>query len=103
MTAIGTTDFINFNKSASATTLCNNLNPYNSTSDICGSASLAGNGFEWGDGDLDLKLFLLLSEAHSLYGMSINTIVGVWPTVEAWCNADSVERQELLVEQTRTG
>lgn len=103
MTGIGTTSFISFNKSASATTLCNNLNPYNSTSDICSSSSLAGDGFECGDGDLVLKLSLLLSETLSSYGMSISTIVGVWSVVEAWCSADNVERQDLLLEQTRTG
>lgn len=83
MTGIGTTNFSSFNRSASATTLCNNLNPYNSTSEICGSAILAGDGFEWGDGDLEVKLFLLLSDTLSLYGTSINTIVGVWSIVEA--------------------
>lgn len=103
MIGIGTTSFNSFNKSASATTLCNNLNPYNSTSDICNSAALAGDGFECGDGDLDVRLFLLLCETLSVYGMSISTIVGVWSIVDAWCNADNVERQELLLEQTCTG
>lgn len=102
MTGIGITSFINLSISASATTLCNSLNPYNSAADICAS-DLAGDGFECGEGDLESDREMLLPlrcGIRSSYGTSINTMVGVWSMVEAWWSADRVERQDELLEQT---
>lgn len=104
MTGIGMTSFISLSISASATTLCNSLNPYSSEVEICAS-DFAGDGFERGDGDLEREgegLLPLRCGMRSLYGTSISTMVGVWSMVDAWWRADRVERQDELLEQTKT-